>query len=49
MKLVDVDPIIAAWKTVGVSKKNEANPFLDSKTPSYTYKDKSETALEMCF
>lgn len=27
MKLVDVDPIIAAWKTVGVSKKNEAKPF----------------------
>ena len=31
MKLVDVDPIIAAWKTVGVDKKNEAKPFLDSK------------------
>lgn len=27
MKLVDVDPIIAAWKTVGVDKKNEAKPF----------------------
>ena len=31
MKLVDVEPIIAAWKTVGVSKKNEAKPFLDNK------------------
>lgn len=31
MKLVDVDPIIAAWKTVGVDKKNEAKSFLDSK------------------
>lgn len=31
MKLVDVEPIIAAWKTVGVDKKNEAKPFLDSK------------------
>lgn len=31
MKLVDVEPIIAAWKTVGVSKKNKAKPFLDSK------------------
>lgn len=31
MKLVDVDPIIAAWKTVGFSKKNEAKPFLDNK------------------
>ena len=33
MKLVDVDPIIAAWKTVGIGKKNEAKPFLDSKNP----------------
>ena len=33
MKLVDVDPIIVAWKTVGVSKKNEAKTFLDSKNP----------------
>nr|DAU19825.1 MAG TPA: hypothetical protein [Caudoviricetes sp.] len=49
MKLVDVDPIIAAWKIVGIGKKNEAKPFLDSKTPSYTYKDKSEAPLEMCF
>lgn len=31
MKLVDVDPIIAAWKTVGVDKKNEAKPLLDNK------------------
>lgn len=31
MKLVDVDPIIAALKTVGVSKKNEAKSFLDGK------------------
>lgn len=31
MKLVDVDPIIAAWKAVGVDKKNEAKSFLDSK------------------
>ena len=31
MKLVDVEPIIAAWKTVGISKKNEAKPFLDNK------------------
>lgn len=30
MKLVDVEPIIAAWKTVGVDKKNEAKPFLDN-------------------
>lgn len=33
MKLIDVDPIIAAWKTVSVSKKNEAKTFLDSKNP----------------
>ncbi len=33
MKLVDVDPIIAAWKIVGIGKKNEAKPFLDSKNP----------------
>lgn len=31
MKLVDVEPIIAAWKTVGVDKKNEAKSFLYSK------------------
>lgn len=33
MKLVDVEPIIAAWKAVGIGKKNEAKPFLDSKNP----------------
>lgn len=33
MKLVDVDPIIAAWKIVGADKKNEAKHFLDSKNP----------------
>ncbi len=33
MKLVDVEPIIAAWKIVGADKKNEAKPFLDSKNP----------------
>lgn len=49
MKLVDVDPIIAAWKTVGVDKKNEAKSFWIAKTSSYTYKDKSETALEIYF
>ena len=31
MKLVDVEPIIAAWKTVGINKKNEAKTFLDNK------------------
>ena len=31
MKLVDVEPIIAAWKTVGIGKKNEAKPLLDNK------------------
>lgn len=31
MKLVDVEPIIAAWKIVGADKKNEAKHFLDSK------------------
>lgn len=31
MKLVDVDPIIAAWKIVGADKKNEAKHFLDNK------------------
>ena len=33
MKLVDVEPIIAAWKIVGADKKNEAKPFFDSKNP----------------
>ena len=31
MKLVDVEPIISAWKTVGFDKKNEAKSFLNSK------------------
>ena len=31
MKLVDVEPIIAAWKVVGIGKKNEAKTFLDNK------------------
>lgn len=31
MKLVDVEPIIAAWKAVGIGKKNEAKTFLDNK------------------
>lgn len=33
MKLVDVEPIIAAWKIVGTDKKNEAKPFLSNKKP----------------
>ena len=33
MKLVDVDPIIAAWKIVGADKKNEAKSFLNDKNP----------------
>lgn len=33
MKLVDVDPIIAAWKIVDADKKNEAKPFLNNKNP----------------
>lgn len=31
MKLVDVEPIIAAWKVVGIDKKNEAKTFLNNK------------------
>lgn len=33
MKLVDVDPIIVAWKIVGADKKNEAKSFLNNKNP----------------
>jgi hypothetical protein len=33
LKLVDVDPIIAAWKIVGADKKNEAKSFLNNKSP----------------
>lgn len=31
MKLVDVEPIIAAWEAVGIDKKNEAKSFLNNK------------------
>jgi hypothetical protein len=31
VKLVDVEPIIAAWKAVGIDKKNEAKSFLNNK------------------
>jgi hypothetical protein len=33
VKLVDVDPIIMAWKIVGADKKNEAKSFLNNKNP----------------